>query len=416
MRLLAAMHDPWMALCFAHALGPELDGVLTYGDARWEARFAALSVRAVLVPPVPEATTLALLHHEAGAAFVSEEQSRLISFKPSRRLEERAAALGAQLALAPASIAQRLENKLVLIELAADAGIVSTPAPTDPVGLPAQAKIKVTADLDLTELRAAVHAGKSELVVQSPRGFMGRKTWAVGDEESWHAVRGELAGRPAKVARFIAGRPGTLNVVVDSAGTVLCSAPIVQVTGEPRLTPYRLGSCGNDFTWRPAPHPQDGPYELARRLGPVLAARGYRGHFGIDFVVETVGDETSRTWLIEINPRLTASMALYSAWRPTLIRAHLAVLDGSELRSTGELPDLEGGQLIQHNLGEAETEPMDSDEAGLPLGGAFLPNGTRGAADSCLWPTVTTIVAPGATRARLVRKGAVVSNDGALLL
>mgnify|MGYP000392117559 CR=1 FL=1 len=37
--------------------------------------------------------------------------------------------------------------------------------------------------------------------------------------------------------------------------------------------------------------------ELVRRLGPVLASRGYRGHFGIDFVVE---DSASGpvTWLI----------------------------------------------------------------------------------------------------------------------
>jgi len=416
MRLLAAMHDPWMALCFAHALGAELEGVLTYGDTRWESRFEALSLRAVLVPPCPEATTLGLLRDARGAAFITEKPSRLISFKPSRRLEERAAALGAELALAPASIAQRLENKLALLELASEASILPAPGPADPVGLPPQAKITVTADLGLAELRAAVEAGQSEVVVQSPRGFMGRKTWSVVDETSWHSVRSELIGRPAKVARFISGRPGTINVVVDASGTVLCSSPIVQVTGDARLTPYRLGSCGNDFTWRPAPHPQSGPYELARRLGPALAGRGYRGHFGIDFVVERLSDKTSRTWLIEINPRLTASMALYSAWRPVLIRAHLAVLDGSDLRCTGELPAMEGGQLIQHNLGGVESTPLSAHEAGLPLGGAFLPDGTADGQDSCVWPTVTTAVAPGATRGRLVRKGAVVSNDGALLL
>ncbi|MCO4768499.1 MAG: ATP-grasp domain-containing protein [Deltaproteobacteria bacterium] len=410
-RLLATLHDPWMALCLAHALSEELSAVITYGDAAWAARFEALGVPFLLVPFPDEATTLRLLADDRVAAFIAEEPSRLLSFKPSRRLEQRAAELGATLALPPASIAQRLENKLTLRQLAAEAGIVPAPGPSDPVGLPPQAKVTVGPQITLEGLRELVGAPEDEsVVVQSPRGFMGRKTWSVGDETEWDSLVQELNRRPVKVSRFISGRPGTINAVVDSAGTVLCTAPIVQVTGDPRLTPYRLGSCGNDFTWRPSPSPEDGPYELARRLGPVLAMHGYRGHFGLDFVVQDLGEQKARTWLIEINPRLTASMALYSAWRPVLARAHVAVLDGSELRSTGELPPLGGGQLILHNLGDQPSSPLTASETGLPVGGHTLP------ATACVWPQATTEVAPGGTRGRLVRKGAVVNHDGALLM
>ena len=402
MRLLATLHDPWMALCFAHALGDELAGVLTYGESDFAERFAALGVRAVLVPPALEATTLGLLGDASGAAFVAEEPSRLLCFKPSRRLEERAAALGAVLALAPASLAQRLENKLVLAELAADAGIPT--APTDVVALPAQAKTTVRADTAFAALQALVHTD-GPVVVQAPRGFMGRKTWQVADAAHWAALRPDLVRRPTKVTRFVDGRPGTLNAVVDHASTVLCTAPIVQVTGEPLLTPYPLGSCGNDFTWRCAPDPRTGPYELARRLGVALAARGYRGHFGIDFVVDS-----ERTWLIEINPRLTASMALYSAFRPLLARAHLRALDGEDLRSTGELPPLDAGQLIVHNLGDAPVTPLAP--RAEPLGGHALPSR---AAPRLVWPSITSEVAPGATRGRRVRVGAVVAAEGAVL-
>jgi hypothetical protein len=410
MRLLAVLHDPWMALCFVHALGSELHGVVTYGGPEWAPRFAALGAPAVVLPPPTEATSLGLLEPGPGADRVAEEPCRLLSFKPSRRLEERAEELGASLALAPAVLAQRLENKLALRELATQAGIVSAPGPDDPVGLPPQRQVRVTGATGLPDLRAAVGAaGEEAVVVQSPRGFMGRKTWAVADVAAWETVREELAGKPAKVTRFVAGRPGTLNAVVDCAGTVLCTSPIVQLTGIPELTPYPLGSCGNDFTWRPSPHPGDGPYELARRLGPVLAARGYRGHFGLDFVVEDRGERPARTWLIEINPRLTASMALYSAWRPILVRAHLLAIDGGELRATGELPPLRGGQMILHNLGDAPCPPLSAAEAGVPDGDGDLPDATR------LWSQVTTEVTPGATRGRLVRRGAVVGDDGALL-
>jgi len=410
MRLLATLHDPWMALCFAHALGDELDGVATFGGEEWAARFAQLGVPAVLAPVADEATTMGLLGHPAVAAFVQRAPSLLLCFKPSRRLEERAAELGATLASAPASVAQRLENKLTLRSLAAAGGILVDPAPEDPVGLPAQSKVTVTGELSLAQLRGVIGASTGEpVVVQSPRGFMGRKTWAVHDDADWDSVRSQLDRRPAKVTRFVRGRPGTLNAVVDAAGTVLCTAPIVQVTGEPHLTPYPLGSCGNDFTWRPAPHPRNGPYELARRLGPALADAGFVGHFGIDFVVEDRGFAPARTWLIEINPRLTASMALYSAWRPILARAHLSVLAGSELRSTGELPPLLGGQLLVHNLTDGPVAPLGALEAGAPVAGSAMPTETQ------LWPQVTSSVAPGGTRGRLVRVGAVVADDGALL-
>ena len=409
-RLLLTMHDPWMAACLAQALRDDVAGIATYGGETEAARFAAMGIRALLVPPADEATTLALLHDDAVAAFVAEAPSRLVCFKPSRRLEQRASALGARLASTPAAIAQPLENKLALRQLAAEAGIDSLPEESDPVGLPAQAKLSVREGTEVADLRAAVGAGPSDpVVVQSPRGFMGRRTWLVDGPKAWASVREDLAGRQVRVSQFATGRPGTLNAVVDAAGTVLCTAPIVQVTGEPQLTPYPLGSCGNDFTWRPAPHPADGPWELARRLGPVLAARGYRGHFGLDFVVEDRSDAPARTWLIEINPRLTASMALYSAWRPILARAHVAVLDGSDLRSTGELPSLEGGQLLVHNLTDGPQGPLSAPRA---RPSELLP----GAGNLAVWPQVTTEVAPGGTRGRLIQRGPVVSDDGSLVI
>ena len=333
MRTFVTCHDPWDALVLAGLLRSP---VATFGGALQRQAFEAAGLDAILVPAPEELSTRALLDDPQVAEAVAAEPSLLLCFKPSARLEARAAELGARLALAPAKLAQGIENKLALSELADEAG----------VAIPAQRRCTPR---DEAWARVSAELGP-DLVVQSPRGFAGRKTWRVSDEASWRSLGQELGRRPARIAAWAEGRPGTTNAVVDADGRVLVTAPIVQVTGDPRLTPYPLGSCGNDFTWRPLPHPGDAAERMAERLGPLLAAKGYRGHFGLDWVF---GDELL---LIEINARPTASFAFYSVLEPRLLQAHLAALRGEAIEA-GRLPPLAGGQLIRLHTGDEPVAP-----------------------------------------------------------
>ena len=176
---------------------------------------------------------------------------------------------------------------------------------------------------------------------------------------------------------------------MDARGNAIVTAPIVQVTGEPALTPYPLGSCGNDFTWRPTPHPGDAPAAMAEALARVLARRGYRGAFGLDFVVPGPGEAA----LIEINPRLTASFALYASWCPQLLDAHLRALAGERL-DAARLPPIRGGQLIFHQL----------KGVGSPL--------PARAGDPEVVPHPGPQVDPGGVRGRLITRGEVVEASG----
>jgi len=296
-------HLEWDALLLGGLL-PDAP-TATFGDDRHRAAFAAGGLaEPLLMPPDLEIlSTARLLDHPPIAEAIAARPHTLICFKPNARLEARAAALGATLAHAPARIGQGLENKLALTDLA------------DQAGVPIPAPLKVTAS-EATYADLAATLGTT-LVVQSPRG---------------HA------------------RAGTVGAVVDEAGRVIVTAPIVQLTGLPELTPHPLGSCGNDFWWRPSPHPGDGPAELAEGLGPVLAARGYRGHFGVDFVFDG-----ATTWLIEVNARFTATFALAASRRPELLHAHLAALRGEAITPT-RLPPFRGGQMIARN-GTATRQP-----------------------------------------------------------
>jgi glutathione synthase/RimK-type ligase-like ATP-grasp enzyme len=370
-RLFIAFHDPWDALGLATAL-PGV-GAATFGGDRERAAFEAIGVDPVLVDPGGELQTLKLLDDVRVAEAIAAEPSLLVSFKPSARLEARAAALGATMALAPARIAQGLENKLALAGLAEEAS----------VDCPGQVSM-TPSTCSWAELGGQLG---DDVVVQPPRGFAGRKTWRVRSQERWREIVQELGRRKARVARYVAGRPGTLNAVVDSGGRVVASAPIVQVTGDERLTPYRLGSCGNDFVWRPAPHPGEAALDLARRLGPVLAARGYRGHFGVDFVFDG-----TTCWLIEVNARLTASLALMASWDSTLLREHLAALRGEPIEPR-QLPPIVGGQLIRLNTTDG---PLPA-----PVGQG-------------LWPSPKSAIGPGERLVRATTRGVVVNEEGAL--
>ncbi len=383
MRRFILLHDPWLALCLASVL-PGVP-VATFGRARERTRFARLGIEPLLVDPPAELNTRALLEDPTVAAAIATEPALLISFKPGRRNEETAAALGARFALAPASLAGPLENKLAFADLASEAG----------VPVPAQASCKAAGPLAevLPQLRRP-------LVAQSPRSHAGKRTFAIDSEADWDALCAALPGRPLRLAERIEGRPGTVHAVVDHEGAVLVSAPIVQVTGTPWLTPYPLGSCGNDFTWRPKPIPEPAP--LIEALGAVIAKRGYRGYFGVDFVVGPEGPV-----LIEINPRLTASFALYAAWAPALLHAHLDAIEGRRIEP-GRLPPLAGGQLIAHDLTEAPNVPLAPGRDTLA--------GDLQDHELATWEHPGDVVTAGYTRGRAVTRGVVVNEAGEIEL
>lgn len=380
--MLLLLPDAWMARCLA-PLQPQAR-IATFGGARERALFPAEA--ALVVEPRGERSAPELLACPEVEALIGPG-TEVLTFKPSQRVEERVQSLGGRMLLAPAHLARGLENKNALPGIAAEAG----------VPVPKQRSFTRAAALGWPELAETFG---TPLVAQSPRGFMGRKTWSIPDEPAWLRVAGELGPRPVKVAAFAVGRPATVNAVVDRAGRVVVTAPIVQVTGEPWLTPFPLGSCGNDFTWRGLPDPTGAAETIAVALGPVLARRGYRGHFGIDLVALEGGGAT----LIEINPRLTASFALYSAFCPALLEAHLLAVRDGDLRPT-LLPPIEGGQLIVHNTGSDPVPPIESGP--FPIG--IPPEVLTG---TTLWPYPGPLVESAGTRARLIVRGPVVDERG----
>ena len=246
----------------------------------------------------------------------------VIATKPSERLASAVAEAGGRMLtpLDSLAAARRFENKVAFVEIAARAGL---PVP----------RWQVLSPDDATPYAGLARDLGPRLVVQAPRGNAGQRTWIVEDEASLGRVREAEAGHPLRVAEMVEGLPATSTAVAAPAGgggpagvgvIEMCR----QVTGVDWLTPMPLGSCGNVFGDPALAAHQTVAAGAATALATELAAAGYRGLFGVDFVVGQGGPV-----VIETNPRLVASLPLATqleveAGRVPMVLRHLLASAG----------------------------------------------------------------------------------------
>jgi hypothetical protein len=116
---------------------------------------------------------------------------------------------------------------------------------------------------------------------------------------------------PAKISQFISGYPISMNCVNTEKGTVT-SDPYLQVLGEKHLTSSNIILTGANFdesySFVPA-RVLKKSHEIAKNIGEALLKRNYKGHFGIDFIVD---EEKNDAYVMEINPRFTGSSCMHT--------------------------------------------------------------------------------------------------------
>lgn len=138
-------------------------------------------------------------------------------------------------------------------------------------------------------------------VVQPLRGSNGHGVRLVGCEDDLKGI--EDHGPVALASEWVDGPALNLHVAVDGASVAV--APwSVQATGISGLGGHGYAYGGNDFNaGRDLPAAvHDAGAAVGRRVGEALAARGWRGLFGLDAVL---GSDGLR--LLEVNPRLQGS-------------------------------------------------------------------------------------------------------------
>jgi len=202
------------------------------------------------------------------------------------------------------------------------------------------------------------------------------------------------------VAPYIdGGIPTNVSAVVWDDGVTL-HAPSVQLIGIPECTSRPFGYCGNDFgaVRELPPHIIEQMEVATRRIGRWMQSLGFRGAFGVDFLVSE-----DRALFTEINPRLQgvthlACQLSASVGQSCVMLEHLGALLGlpappsislaDHVASTGDV-----AHLVLHWMGG---EPGNVD--GEHLNDQLLE-----------WPDVTRVdvtcsettrLDPGATLAR----------------
>ncbi|OGC82288.1 MAG: hypothetical protein A2V81_02005 [Candidatus Abawacabacteria bacterium RBG_16_42_10] len=148
------------------------------------------------------------------------------------------------------------------------------------------------------------------LVIQKPRGMAGSSTHFVHSQEEWNELGSALGINPLlKISPYLIGSTYTVNALVNTAG-IYSGYPMFQITGDKRFTRYEGGTSGVDMSGGrsfSAILLQE-IKNIIEKIGKKMAEDGFFGWFGVDFIV----DQNDKVTIIEINPRFTASVSIFS--------------------------------------------------------------------------------------------------------
>ena len=149
---------------------------------------------------------------------------------------------------------------------------------------------------------------KKKFVVQLPRGFSGNSTFLIKTEKDLKEVAKKYKGRKIKLSEYINGDTYTINACAGKFGVII-SQPIFQITGLTDYNKNELGTCGNDYAYRERLKSEEKKkmFDYTKKVGEYMKKLGYKGIFGLDFIVSN-----NKVDLIEINPRLIASISVFT--------------------------------------------------------------------------------------------------------
>jgi len=167
----------------------------------------------------------------------------------------------------------------------------------------------------------------ARLVAQLARGTSGSGTAFIRSEEDYQAAGLRFGESDVWIAPDVGELSLNVNALAFPSGTAV-SWPSVQLEGLRMVHARRGMYCGNDYL-ATADLPSasvNGVIEQTARVGVWLASLGYRGLFGLDFVLDPA---SSRVYAVDLNPRWQGStvpmtLAEYKAGRLPLAVADLA--------------------------------------------------------------------------------------------
>jgi predicted ATP-grasp superfamily ATP-dependent carboligase len=214
----------------------------------------------------------------------------IIPFKPSAKVEFICQKFNWINASNPHFLNRTLEDKIKFIQLCQENNISTIPSIIDIFNQENFIKYQQAFD--------------QKIVIQSHFGWAGKSTFS---ENNWNDIKDKIpSGSLVKFSPFVTGYSLLNNCCLTSSGLIQ-SPPALQYTG---ISPFTQ----NPFTTVGRQWPSLAPIEIIEKIkiitqnfSEIIKKMNYRGFFGLDFLIHE--DEV---FLLECNPRLTASFAFYN--------------------------------------------------------------------------------------------------------
>lgn len=148
-----------------------------------------------------------------------------------------------------------------------------------------------------------------QMVIQYNRGHTGNSTVFIENEKDYVREKKKFRNRLARIAQYVQGDIYTLNACITRFGIVYGGISY-QITGIEEFTSKKGGTIGNDWQYpkKITKKNQNKIKEMLKRLEKELLAKGYRGMFGVDFIITP----KQKISLIEINARQPASTPMHT--------------------------------------------------------------------------------------------------------
>ncbi len=149
------------------------------------------------------------------------------------------------------------------------------------------------------------HHFNSKLVIQTHFGWAGNSTFSA---DNWDDLKNKIPlNTPVKFSPFIKGYSLLNNCCLTKNGLVQ-SLPALQYTGIKPLTHNPFATVGRQWPSMAPKNVIQTVQKITLDFSKFINDIGYIGFFGLDFLV----DQNNYVYLLECNPRLTASFAFYT--------------------------------------------------------------------------------------------------------
>lgn len=143
-----------------------------------------------------------------------------------------------------------------------------------------------------------------KLVIQTHFGWAGKSTFSA---QNWSEIKDSISPEiKVKFSPFLTGYSLLNNCCLTSSGLIQ-SPPALQYTGLKPFTQNPFTTVGRQWPCLAPPEIQSQIRILTSNFAKLIQPLKYLGFFGLDFLVSN-----NQVYLLECNPRLTASFAFYT--------------------------------------------------------------------------------------------------------